>query len=91
MWTAFSDIADSRSLEPHGVPVPVLPGPSPTTTTSAPTTWWAARRPVNTLTASRSPPKAWPTVITASRRFDARSEADSLDIAAGRAAPSVIT
>ncbi len=57
---AFSAIADSRALEPQGVSVPVFPGPSPTRTTSAPATTFAASSPVNTFTLSRSPPKACP-------------------------------
>src|SRR5690606_40493686 len=47
---------------PNRVPVPRLPGPCVTTTTSAPSTCLAASRPECTLTASRSPPNACPQV-----------------------------
>ena len=43
-------------------PVPTTPGPMATTTTSAPATATARASADGTLTASRSPPKAWPAV-----------------------------
>ena len=46
-----------------GVPVPTLPGPWVTTTMSAASTRRAATRALWSVTASCSPPKAWPTVI----------------------------
>ena len=46
---------------PHRVPVPRLPGPWATTASSAPSTCRAASSPLCRVTASRSPPKAWPT------------------------------
>ena len=46
---------------PAGARCPRLPGPWATTATSAPITSRAASSPVCTVTASRSPPKAWPT------------------------------
>jgi hypothetical protein len=49
--------------EAQGVPVPTLPGPWVTTTMSAASTRRAATRALWSVTASCSPPKAWPTVI----------------------------
>ena len=91
MPAAFRTIADSMSEAPHVVFVPTLPGPSPATMTWALAAWRAARRPVNTLTASRSPPKAWPAVTTASSRPSRRSRAATRESGAGSAALSVMT
>ncbi len=54
--------------KPQVVPVPRLPGPWVTTTASAPSTRTAASRPACTVTASRSPPKACPTVTVPTSR-----------------------
>jgi hypothetical protein len=88
---AFRDAPDATSLAPQRDPVPTLPGPSATTTVSAPATPRAARSAEYRLTASRSPPNDCPAVIVTSSRPASRSSCTCSENGRGRAAPSVIT
>ena len=77
---------------PSRVPVPTTPGPMATTTTSASSAWRARASADGTLTASRSPPKAWPAVTVPSSRPALAQLGDEVaESASGSAAPSVIT
>ena len=83
--------ATSIPVVPSRVLVPTTPGPIPTTTASAPETCTARPSAEATVTASMSPPNAWPAVTVLwirplSRRATTRSEN-----AIGRLAPSVMT
>jgi hypothetical protein len=62
-----------------------------TTVTSAPTTRRATTSAEGRLTASWSPPKAWPAVTVAATSPASRIETTRSDSASGSAAPSVMT
>ena len=84
-------VATSNALNPRPVDVPTTPGPVPTTMALAPKSRRAISMPDTRFTASRSPPKAWPTVtVPASRPFSRRAAARS-ESASGKLPASVIT
>ncbi len=87
--TALQASPAATPENPHGVPVPRLPGPCVTIARSALSTCLAASSPVCTETASRSPPNAWPTVTTPAS--DRASPPRVRENPAASAPPSVIT
>ena len=78
-------------MTPHVVSVPRLPGPSATTITSAARTSSAEIIAVHRVTASISPPNAWPHVIQPSSSPAPCKVGTKRENPPGRAAPSVIT
>ena len=89
--TAFTASPAATPEKPHRVPVPRLPGPWATTTRSAPSTCRAASSPLCSVTASRSPPNAWPTVTVPASQPASRSAAVVRENQAGSAPPSSMT
>ncbi len=83
--------AASTAVVPTQVPVPTTPGPMPTTMASAPSAARASSNADGMVTASTSPPKAWPAVIVPASSDRSLMVATRSDTAMGSAAPSVIT
>ena len=77
--------------KPQRVPVPRFPGPWVTMARSACRASLAASRPECTVTASRSPPNACPTVTVAASSPASRSVATEREKASGSAPWSLIT